>query len=292
MDLSNNTIQCLIHGREGCTMYFHSNRDFNASLPNALLMKYVLYYNVVFPKPNMFKEYYTLMPNACGTLSISYNGNDVSAELWGASTTPNLIGCEPNQYQVMLLIQLSAYGLYQLTNYHQAEFADKRISLKDVDKKLCALLCQSFETANNITELFYMCDRILYHHMEHNVVSNALITATNTISDSHGQILVSELARIVGYSDRQLNRLFLKQIGMIVKRYTRISRLNYVLKHIQQSPCSLATLAQRAGYFDQTHFNKDFRAICGVSPKMYIEKMSDFYYDGSDIFNTISSKED
>lgn len=269
-------------------MYFHSDKDFNTSPPNALLMKYVLYYNVVFPKQNMFKDHYTLMPNACGTLSIAYNGNDVLAELWGASATPNLLGGEPNQYHVMLLIQLTPYGLYQLTNYHQAEFTDKRISLKDVDKELSALLCQSFETANNITELFCMCDRILYHRMEYNVVSNALFVATNTILDSHGQILVSELAKKVGYSDRQLNRLFLMQIGMNVKKYARLTRFNYVLKHIQQSPCFFATLAQQAGYFDQTHFDKDFKAICGVSPKTYLEKMSDFYYDGPDIFNTIS----
>lgn len=273
-------------------MYFHSERDFNVSPPHDMLKKYVLYYNVVFPKQNMFAEHYTLMPNACGTLSIAYNGNDVLAELWGASATPNLLGGEPNQYHVMLLIELSPYGLYQLTNFHQAEFTDKRISLEDVDKELSALLCQAFETANNITELFCMCDRILYRRMEYNVVSNALFVATNTILDSHGQLFVTELARKVGYSDRQLNRLFLMQIGMNVKKYACLTRFNYVLKHIQQSPCFFATLAQQAGYFDQSHFDKDFRAISGVSPKTYLETMSDFYYDGTEIFNTISQKED
>lgn len=271
-------------------MHIHSDRDFNVSQPHALLKKYVLYYNVVFPTQNMFTEHYTLMPNACGTLSIAYNGRKVLAELWGASATPTLLGKEPNQYQVMLLIQFSPYGLYQLTNFHQAEFTDKRISLKDVDKELSVLLCQIFETADNIPELFSMCDRILYSRMEHNAISDALIVAANKILDSHGHIIVSELASEVGYSDRQLNRLFLMQIGMNIKSYARLIRFNYILKHIQQSPCIFAALAQQAGYFDQSHFDKDFRAISGVSPKTYLEKMSDFYYDGTDTFNKMFSK--
>ena len=272
-------------------MVIHGDRDFNVSPPHATLRKYVQYYNLVFPKNNMFAEHYTLMPNACGTLSIAYDGTDVLAELWGASTTPNLLGEEPNQYHVMLLIQLSPFGLYQLTNLNQADFTDKRISLKDVDKELSDLLCQTFETASSMKELFCMCDRILHRRMEHNLVSNALFAATNTIMDKHGQIFVTELARKVGYSDRQLNRLFLAQIGMSVKRYASLTRFNYILQHIQQSTCSLAALAQQAGYFDQSHFDKDFRAISGVSPKQYLEKMSDFYYDESVIFNTILQKE-
>lgn len=272
-------------------MLVHSDMDFNVSLPHATLRKYVQYYNLVFPKNNMFAEHYTLMPNACSTLSIAYNGTDVLVELWGASTIPNLLGEEPNQYQVMLLIELSPFGLYQLTKLNQADFTDKRILLKDVDKELSDLLCQTFESANSMKELFCMCDQILYRRMEYNLVSNAVFATTNTIMDRHGQIFVRELARKVGYSDRQLNRLFLTQIGMSVKGYVRLIRFNYMLQHIQQSTCSLAALAQQAGYFDESHFDKDFRSISGVSPKQYLEKMSDFYYDESEIFNTILQKE-
>ena len=55
-------------------------------LPSHLgLRNYVLYYNIVFPDGYLFPEQYTLMPNACGTLSLAFDGTDVTAELWGAS---------------------------------------------------------------------------------------------------------------------------------------------------------------------------------------------------------------
>jgi AraC-like DNA-binding protein len=274
------------------TMRFHSNKDFNANLPHSSLRKFVSYYNVVFPKQNMFTEHYTLMPNACGTLSIVFNGNEVIAELWGASISPVMLGREPDRYQVLLLIQLYPCGLYQLTNLHQTEFVDKRIRLKDVDKDLSDSLCQAFETAHDIPELFSMCDRILYSRMGYNVVSGTLLEATNKILNSHGHMSVSEIARMVGYSDRQLNRLFLMQIGMSIKSYARLVRFNYVLRHIHQSQCFFTELAQQAGYFDQQHFDKDFRSISGYSPKTYRQKMSDFYYDETEIFDKIIERKE
>ncbi len=273
-------------------MLIHSDKTFNISPPHILLNKYVLFYNIVFPTPNIFVEHYTLMPDACGTLSLTFDGKNILAELWGASVTPTLLGTEPNKYHVMLLIQLSPYGLYQITHCHQAEFADKRLLLESVDKKLFTSLCCAFETAGNISELFNMCDKILYTRMEHCVVSDALFSAAKKISDNQGQISVAELAKKVGYSERQLNRLFLMQIGMNVKSYSRLIRFNYVLSNIQKSPYFFSALSQQAGYFDQPHFDKDFKAISGVTPQNYLKTMSDFYYDASDVSTMLSLRRD
>lgn len=271
-------------------MLIHHDQAFNIGMPHRLLNQYVLFYNIVFPRQTIFPEQYTLMPDACGTLSLANNGKDILAELWGASIAPTLLGAEPNQYQVMLLIQLSPYGLYQLTHCHQAELSGKRLPLKEVDKELCYLLCHALERANNVAELFSKCDEILYNYMADCVVSNALLSATKTISDKQGQILVGELVKEVGYSQRQLNRLFLMQIGMSVKSYTRLVRFNYVLKHMQKSPCFFAALSQQAGYFDQAHFDKDFKSISGVTPQDYMKYMSDFYYDATEDIAILSSR--
>ena len=106
--------------------------------------EYIQYYNIVFPSNDMFTSHYTLMPNACGTLSLAYDGNNVIAELWGASLSPIVLGVEPNGYRVLLLIQLSPFGLYQITRQSQAEFAGKRLSLEDIDSELFHSLYQAF----------------------------------------------------------------------------------------------------------------------------------------------------
>lgn len=273
-------------------MNIKNDWQFNIHPPHIGLSHYILYYNVVFPKCGMFAQNYTLMPDACGTLSLAFDGTAIAAELWGASVTPTLLGVEPNGYQVLLLIQLSPYGLYQITRQSQIEFADKRLSLEDIDNALFRALLRAFEIAESVFELVNACDKILHKRIEQNIVSNALFLSTKSISNSHGQIQVKEVARQTGYSERQLNRLFITQIGMSVKSYARLTRFNYVLKHIQKSPCFFTALSQQAGYFDQAHFDKDFKSISSVTPKSYLEKMSDFYYDPTEIFAKLSLKEE
>lgn len=270
-------------------MIIKNDKQFNILPSHIELRRYILYYNIVFPEKDMFIPQYTLMPNACGTLSLAFCGSAIIAELWGATTMPISLGIEPNSYHVLLLIQLSSYGLYQITRQSQSEFADKRLLLSDIDKELFNSLHQALVMSKNVIELVNNCDKILYRRMEKQVVSDALLLAATVISDSHGQIQVKEAARQSGYSERQLNRLFLAQIGINIKNYARLTRFNYVLKHIQKSSCLFAALSQRAGYFDQAHFDKDFKAISGVTPKKYLKTMSDFYYDGMEIYDTISS---
>ena len=273
-------------------MIIKNDKQFNMFPSHVGLRKYIQYYNIVFPSNDTFTEQYTLMPNACGTLSLAFDGYDVIAELWGTSLTPVLLGMEPNNYRVLLLIQLSPLGLFQITRQSQAEFADKRLSLVDIDNELFHSLYQAFTTSRTITDLVNTCERLLYKRIEKYVVSDSLLLAAKVISDSYGQIQVKEVARQSSYSERQLNRLFLAQIGINVKEFVRLTRFNYVLKHIQKSPCFFSVLSQKAGYFDQAHFDKDFKAISGVTPQKYLKTMSDFYYDGTEIYNTLSLKED
>lgn len=273
-------------------MIIKADKQFNMFPSDSELRKYILYYNIVFPYDDMFTAQYTLMPDACGTLSLAFDGKTVIAELWGASLAPVLLGAEPNNYLVLLLIQLSPIGLYRITGQNQAEFAGKRLSLFDVDNELYRSLLEAVLRSETADGLAKACEMVLYKRMNKHSVSDAVVLATSQISDTHGQLQVSEIAQNVCYSERQLNRLFLTQVGMNIKNYARITRFNYVLKNIKNSSSFLTTLSQQAGYFDQAHFDKDFKLICGVSPQNYVKTMSDFYYDGTEIYDTISSRED
>ena len=75
--------------------------------------------------------------------------------------------------------------------------------------------------------------------------------------------------------------------------FQKDKQFNVLPSHIGlRKPCFFANVSQQAGYFDQAHFDKDFKAITGVSPQIYMKTMSDFYYDESEIYHIISSKEE
>ena len=82
---------------------------------------------------------------------------------------------------------------------------------------------------------------------------------------------VEHLTERFGFPERQLQRLFQKYIGAsprwVIKRY----RMYDVLSQLKAGESvDGATLAQDMGYFDQAHFNNDFRKLIGCTPGQYV----------------------
>ena len=117
-------------------MLIQYDQQFNSFPSHLGLRKYVQYYNIVFPAKDTFNAQYTLMPSACGTLSLAFDGIDVSAELWGASLRPVVLGEEPNDY-CLLLVQISPHGLYQITRQNlEYPWGQRDFRLYDPDKHI------------------------------------------------------------------------------------------------------------------------------------------------------------
>lgn len=263
-------------------MVISKDRQYQIIPAHIGLRKYVQYFNICFPDKDSFNAAYTLMPNACGTISLSFDGKGAKAEIWGAPLNSYILGAEPNEYKVLVLIKLTHVGLFQLTKQNQTEFVDKRIDLQEVDPILYREIMDAFISSDSVDEMIGNFEKSMYQHMEWNAVSNALLNATSIIYRNHGLMKVGEVAAAAGYSERQTNRLFQSQIGMSTKQYLGLTRFNYLLKNIQLSPPPFASLSQKAGYYDQAHMDKDFKKISGISPLEYRRNMSDFYYDGSE----------
>ena len=256
----------------------YKNDNFNIVLPNLKLRNCILFYNIVNPRANMFSDRYTIMPNVNGTITLSFDGTNFSAKVWGASTHSYIIGSQPNCLQQIILIEFRPGGIFQLTGNSQAEFTDRQIDLKCISPTLYQGLCNIFEVANNISELTNLLDEVLFSFLSKHELHSEFIFATKKIASSGGRISVREVADTVNYSERHLNRIFCMQTGISVKTFSRLIRFNSVLQAIHTTPYSLAQFSIQNGYYDQSHFIQDFKTFCGVTPEEYIKKMSDFSY--------------
>jgi AraC-like DNA-binding protein len=94
--------------------------------------------------------------------------------------------------------------------------------------------------------------------------------AASEVIARHGEIKIDDLARQVELSGRQLERKFAEQVGIPPKLYCRISRLDYALRLKEATPQRTWTeLTFLAGYFDQNHMVKDFKALAGTAPSEF-----------------------
>ena len=78
------------------------------------------------------------------------------------------------------------------------------------------------------------------------------------------------LEKETGFSRQYLHKSFKTSTGISIKRYQQIKRILRVLNSIEDHSKPLANAAYLNGYFDQSHFIKDFKNVTGFSPSVFL----------------------
>jgi len=97
--------------------------------------------------------------------------------------------------------------------------------------------------------------------------------AADFIRDHLGEpILLSEIARHAGFSERQLQRLFRRVFGMSMQQFIIQSRVQAAIHELTHSERSIADIANLCGFSDQSAFTNRFRNVTGLPPRAYRER--------------------
>lgn len=93
------------------------------------------------------------------------------------------------------------------------------------------------------------------------------------IADDAGITSVEALAARGGLGKRALQRLFQHYVGVGPKWVINRYRMHEAIARVQAGAAvDWADLALELGYFDQAHFNRDFRALVGLTPGEYARR--------------------
>ena len=86
--------------------------------------------------------------------------------------------------------------------------------------------------------------------------------AVRAIHRARGRVSVDRVAAAAAMTRRRLERLFRRETALTPKQYIRIVRLNGLLRSLEGDARErLVDLAIDAGYFDQAHMARDFKAL-------------------------------
>lgn len=103
--------------------------------------------------------------------------------------------------------------------------------------------------------------------------SPEIVWAWHRLQLPEGNHRIGALAKELGWSSRRLIAGFREQIGLPPKALARIIRFHRVVRWLDgQDEVRWADLAHRAGYYDQAHFNRDFRMLAGSAPGEFFRR--------------------
>jgi AraC-like DNA-binding protein len=246
-------------------------------VPHSDLQKYIINYGITFSAYNtdIIPKNFTIMPSGQAVLIFYYNCDTyLSTYLYGASTKPEPAGSPT--VEMLITIEFQVGGLYPFINLDQNSLTDKLINFNDINHSLNNLITEAVEKYPDLNELINIFDEIFLANI--NDVPPAQIYQTiQTIIETSGKTTVKELAESVHYSERQLNRIFNQFVGFSPKILIKLVRVNNALYLMDEPHHSLEFISEQIGYYDSSHFVRDFKSIFGFTLQDYRHNMSDFY---------------
>ena len=220
---------------------------------------------------------YAVIPHGCATLVLSCDGSRFFVNLFGSATKPACVGSEANRFQLLFIAEFQPAGYYAFSGMPQKELTDSVIPFEAVNPAMSRLMAQQIETAADIHTLVTEIDRLFLAHLKTTFFRVEFLLANNMIIDSGGLISVKELSQNVYYSERHLSRIFGEYMGVNMKSFARLVRVNKAIRILQKPHSSITQAYLQTGYYDTPHFIHDFKSICGITPQEYKDNLSDFY---------------
>jgi AraC-like DNA-binding protein len=207
----------------------------------------------------------------------SYRRAEFAPELkWLEITSSHIVGGRKNSVLVensanvdLVGVKLNPYGLWALTQLRSAEFFRQIVPLRLLAPFLGELERRIFdapEDGGKISVLeSFLSGRLLPFTNKHPEVQNA----SRMIVNAGGNMSIKTLGETINLPYKQLERTFERFIGMPPKSFARIIRFKKLLQSIKRNPGDHTHRYLDFGYYDQTHFIKEFKSFMGTTPAVY-----------------------
>ena len=215
-----------------------------------------------------------ILPDGCAELILNFGAPfretrpDGSSEaqplnfLVGQMTQP--IHISPSGAVSLVGIRFHPGGTAPFFRLPMWELANRIVALESLDSELEKDLLQVAAAC------FAMDDRIkalenclAARAREH---SGRVLDLTAAAIRQKGRIKVDRLATEAGLSSRQLERRFLKEVGIGPKLFCRILRFQQVFRALESDSTNWASVAVNCGYYDQAHLIRDFQEFAQRTP--------------------------
>lgn len=157
------------------------------------------------------------------------------------------------------------------------------IKCEDIWSAEGLLITEQIADAKYSNDRFRIVEKFLIQKVRDSVkkIDKRILEYVRLVSHHGGNINIQTAADHLNISSRQLERKVLETIGATPKEFSKVIRFQKALAIKQVSKdLDLTSLAYKCGYYDQSHFIKDFKSITGLTPQCYFqstEAYSDYY---------------
>ena len=173
-------------------------------------------------------------------------------------------------------VDVSPLACRQLFGVPAGALASAVVALDDiVGTTVTTELCERLDAAATWHDRFGVLDdvlgRVVDAHDLRRPPAPEVVEAWRGIVASRGRVSVEAVAAHVGWSRRHLATRFRTEIGLSPKTAIRVIRFESACELLTANgAASLADVAATAGFFDQSHLNREWSDLAGCSPTAWL----------------------
>lgn len=182
----------------------------------------------------------------------------------------------------MFAIKFQPWALKMLFNISMYELVDSVIPAENTEPLIFNELRKTALNSNSFEDRVKEVSEWLRAYRSSNTMSyhKPLVGIVKEIINTNGAIPIHKLLDEYGIGERTLERNFKTYIGLPPKFYSRVIRLSYIFSLVENDEADWMDISFAAGFYDQSHFIKDFKEFTGDEPTKYpfLEKnMANFF---------------
>jgi len=174
---------------------------------------------------------------------------------------------------------LKPFGVQALLRASGLELSSRVFDLWDVWGRQAPRLVEQLRDAHTWEARFGILDTVFARALRPGRRPPALAWAWRTLAASHGRCTIEALARGAGWSRPYFTERFRAEIGLTPKVAARIFRFERACRLIKDMRPRLADVAADCGFHDQAHMTREWHALTGSSPAVWIARELPFLQD-------------
>jgi AraC-like DNA-binding protein len=169
-------------------------------------------------------------------------------------------------------VMLTPFGAYALLGCAMSELANAIVDARDLfGPGVVPRIEERLAETPTWAARFDLLDDFFARRAEVAVATfNPVRHAWAKLESGMQPIASRRLADELGWSQRRLELAFRRHIGLAPATIARMARFRRAVRLLVAQQVPLTELATLCGYYDQSHFNREFRSVTGTSPIRYL----------------------
>lgn len=246
-------------------------------IPDAILQPFIKHYLVIAYDEEAVNR---ILPDTNLTLAFRYKGKVSTLEengsrllpmalISGLRKSPRLINYAPGSGNVLVVFKETGATAFFGEPLH--ELFEESAALDElIPPSILAVIEEALAAATSNKARVAAIEQFLLAKLYRRTPDQLVAHALEKIYAQNGDIKIKELANALFISQDAFEKRFRKAVGTPPKQFCFIVRMKAIAAQRNQNR-SFTQIAINAGYFDQPHFNKDFKLFTGQTPKEFFQ---------------------